>query len=111
MVELARNYHQNLQDKDTYPTNSKESKKQAIQEVLSEIPENQKSPNPKENTQAQLISEWLVETTIKTAKNGSATSHDGCPYKLWKALSKRHEQATVSKKPSFNIIKTLTLVF
>ena len=48
---------------------------------------------------------------LKLAKNGSATGLDGCPYKLWKELNKRHEKAMSIGAPSFNTIGALTCLF
>ncbi len=36
---------------------------------------------------------------------------DGCPYELWKALHQKHQANQQLGKPSFDIVKTLALVF
>lgn len=36
---------------------------------------------------------------------------DGCPYELWKTLQTKHEEAKQPNQPSFDIIKTLAILF
>jgi hypothetical protein len=43
-------------------------------------------------------------------KSGSAARIDGIPYKIWKCLHGKHLKDQSEEKPSFNIIKTLTLI-
>jgi len=59
----------------------------------------------------QKIKNEQVERAIKLSKDGSATGIDGCPYKLWKALNNRHEKNKENGKPSFDIVKTITMIF
>ena len=89
MAEIARQHHQNLQDKDLARFESEEDRDNAINEVLNEIPEDQKYPATNEENDNILISRDQVREALKTAKNGSATGLDGCPYELWKTLNKK----------------------
>jgi hypothetical protein len=111
MAEIVRQHHQNLQDKDIALFESKEDRENTINEVLSEIPEDQKYPATDEEQDKILIFKDQVHAALKSTKNRSATGLDGCPYKLWKALNKRHKDAVKKNKPSFDIITTLTLIF
>jgi hypothetical protein len=111
MAELAKNYHELLQTKDTHQFHNKNERKTADDEVLQQIPAYQKLTNADETTLHMGITNKEVEKALKTAKNGSATGLDGCPYELWKTLHKRYKKAKNKKKPGFNIIKTLTIVF
>jgi hypothetical protein len=52
-----------------------------------------------------------VRKALKLTKNRSAMDTNGCPYKLWRMLDKKHDIDTKEKRLAFNIIKTLTLVF
>ncbi len=36
---------------------------------------------------------------------------DSCPYELWKMLDEWHYKNTKERKPSFNVVKTITLIF
>lgn len=36
---------------------------------------------------------------------------DGCPYELWKALQQRHDDTVKNNKPTFDIIKVLTILY
>ena len=52
-----------------------------------------------------------VEQALKISKNGSVTGMDSCPYELWKALQTKHKTDLRERKPGFNIIGTITLLF
>ena len=51
-----------------------------------------------------------VNKALDLARDGAATSLDGCPYELWKKLRSIHNKMSHRNKPSFNI-KTLTYLF
>src|SRR5258708_19041430 len=57
------------------------------------------------------IEEPQVRKALKLTKNGSATGIDGCPYELWRALNEKHETDAKERRPRFDVIKTLTLVY
>jgi Reverse transcriptase (RNA-dependent DNA polymerase) len=111
MAELTKNYHEKLQNDNNLPFVNEEEKTRATTQILNKIPESQKFPNDNNETMTQLVTEEIVRTAIKTAKTGSATGLDGCPYELWKILNARHEKAIYVNKPSFNIAATLATVF
>ncbi|KAH9963407.1 hypothetical protein BJV74DRAFT_749430, partial [Russula compacta] len=48
---------------------------------------------------------------IKLAKMGTAAGMAGCPYKVWKMLNKRHRGNARDNCLSFNVVKTMALVF
>ena len=110
MAEIARNYHDSLQDAgmEEYTEPEREAN---IKEILMEIPEHQKFTNPEHSELNTGISEEYVELALSLAKNGSATGLDGCPYELWKELKRRNDEACKTGHEGFDIVKTLTTVF
>ena len=110
MAELARTYHQNLQtDAEQYPTD--EERTQQINKPLDAIPAEQTLVEPRESGMNGLLNEESVSKALDSMKNGTATGLDGCPYKLWKALKKRHDEDTNARKQGFDIIKVLNYVY
>ena len=110
MAELAKQYHETLQKEGT-DRNTHHERETQIENILKEIPNEQKFPNPEHSNLNHLIPEEDIEEALRLAKNGSATGLDGCPYELWKELKKRYEKKVKEEKPGLNIIQTLTLIF
>ena len=107
MAELARKYHDELQDKDPRDIDQSEHTIRTDL-VLEEIPENQRIIDPDQTRLNWVLTETQVETALRLSKNGSATGMDGCPYELWKTLHRHHEEAELKGEPSFNINKVIT---
>lgn len=110
MAELAREYHNNLQNDDP-PHPSNDERTIQIETALAEIPITQKLNDPENSPMGRLITEKCVETALRLAKNNTSTGMDGCPYELWKKLKLRHETDTKTKGDSFDIIKVLTIIY
>ena len=110
MAKLARNYHDELQQKDLEDHSLTEFEAR-ITPVLERIHENQILKEPEGTKMNEQITESQVNDALHLSKNGSATGMDGCPYELWKILKERHDQNTKRHMPSFNIAQTLTAVF
>jgi ribonuclease HI len=110
MAELAKCHHKELQE-DGIEANTHKETNRKIENILKEIPEEQKFPDPEDSDLNQAITEDSIEEALRRAKNGSATGLDGCPYELWKDLKIRHTTAVKEEKPAFDIINALTLVF
>ena len=110
MAELARNYHENLQHTGI-DQGTEENRIAQIEQALEYIPETQQIVSPERTMLDKTAQRTHVEKAINLAKSGSATGVDGCPYELWKKLKERHETDTKAGKPSFDIAKTLTLVY
>ena len=110
MARLAKQYHEELQEKDLDPTEN-ERREQAMTNALDTIPNNQKFPHPQNSILNRSVTEDFVSLALLKAKNGSATGMDGCPYELWKELNKEFLEAKKLGRPGFNIIRTLTMVF
>ena len=85
MAELARNYHDELQQKDLEDHSLIEFKAR-ITPVLNRIHENQILKEPEGTKMNEQITESQINDTLHLSKNGSATGMDGCPYELWKIL-------------------------
>ena len=109
MAELAREYHNNLQEEDAEDTEQEELNMRT-DVILEEIPETQTLTDPLTTTLNQNLTEVQVRKALHLAKNGSATGLDGCPYELWKKLSDLHDNAQRADTTSFDIIKVLTEV-
>ena len=78
--------------------------------VLNEIPQSQKFNAP--NTDLHNpITEEQTRNALYTSKGGTATGLNGIPYEVWKHLNDMYLQSVKKKNPTFNIIKTLTIVF
>jgi hypothetical protein len=57
------------------------------------------------------LTEEQTKKSLHLAKNGSATSMDRCPYKLWKALHACYTILSRANKPGLNIIKVIIETF
>jgi hypothetical protein len=96
MAELAKDYHEKLQEDKNLPFKNEEEKTCTTTQLLNEIPESQKFPNYNNEIMTQLVTEEVVKTAIKSTKTGSTTGLDGCLYELWKTLNTRHEKVIYS---------------
>jgi len=92
MAELAHNYHETLQTKESTRIMSPEERERTRTEFLGGIPANQKLPDPERTPLNWKVTEEQVVEALKRAKEGSATGLDGCPYELWKHLQQRHNK-------------------
>ena len=110
MADLAKKYHDDLQQKDIQPQ-SVIDRTAEIENALDAIPAPQKLVNADRSPMNRPPSEAQVQTAIKIAKNNTATGMDGCPYELWKALSQYHTERPQTNQKSFDITRTLTRVF
>jgi len=111
MAELARNHHDTLQDEDIDPDMSPEEYDRMLDEILREIPERQRLEEPERTRMSWKVTENQVSKALHRTKDGTATGLDGCPYELWKALEKRHNNLRHKNVPSFDVIKALTYLF
>ena len=111
MAEIARNHHDSIQDEDISPDENPKDYEMLLNEVLSEIPMSQRLEEPDNTTMSWKVTEDQVSKALHCTKDGTATGLDGCPYELWKALEKRHNNLRHKNTPSFDIIKALTYVF
>ena len=107
MAELARKYHDTLQDvgRGTIDTDELVMRTDL---VLEEIPRSQKLSEPERSTPDWNLSEDQVRKALHLSKNGSATGIDGCPYELWKALQTQYDKTTQEAGAGFNITQTIT---
>jgi hypothetical protein len=90
---------------------TEDERNKQIRNALAFKSESQQLKEPERTQLNQTAQCTHVERAINLSKNGSAAGIDGCPYKLWKKLKERHEQDSATGKPSFNIVKTLTMVY
>jgi len=111
MAELARNHHDTMQNEDIDQNMSLEDYDTVLNDILYDIPENQRLEEPERTTMSWKTTEDQVHRALHRTKDGTATGLDGCPYKLWKALEKRHNKLRHKNRPSFDVIKALTYLF
>jgi hypothetical protein len=94
MAKITRNHHENLQEEGLDKNQNHEEHKTRTKTFLSHIPDEQKIPEPRVSPLSQPIKEEEVRRAIIAAKNGSATSINGCPHELWKKLLERDQLVT-----------------
>jgi len=83
----------------------------ALNDILNNIPKNQCLEEPERTTMSWKTTEDQVCRALHRMKDGTATGLDGCPYELWKALEKHHNNLRYKNRPSFDVIKALTYLF
>ena len=110
MAELAKNYHNDLQNQHIRPQTNTERQNE-IATTLDTIPTSQQLEDPERLPMNKTTMPIQVTKALKLTKNNSATGMDGCPYELWKTLNQHHLERSQLNKTSFNIIKMLTTVF
>ena len=101
MAKLARDYHENLQMADLGLLDHNKLE-MSTDMLLQEIPEGQKIANPEVLPLNWLVKETHMTKALHQTKNCSTIRMDGCPYELWKALQKRHEDMIKKNQPSFD---------
>ena len=91
MSELARDYHDNLQQEGLLqPT--VEPHKSTIREALDKVPESQKMTDPSSLSPLNsVITYKALDAALKLLKLGSAAGPDGLPYELWQHLHSKHQ--------------------
>ncbi|KAJ7616838.1 hypothetical protein DFH06DRAFT_926602, partial [Mycena polygramma] len=115
MAEIARDYHNDLQEDES--ERSPQAKSDAINAVLQGMSSLENEPEMKEL--AELLTEEDVIQALRESSNGTASGMDGIPNELWKKLyeiyleAKRANESDPngSELPVFNVIKVLTLVY
>jgi len=111
MANLAHNHHNTLQNEDIDPNVTPKEYDRMLEEILREIPENQWLEEPDQTRMSWKVTEGQVSKALHHTKDSTATSLDGCPYKLWKALERCHNKLRHKDTPSFDVIKALTYLF
>ena len=109
MAELARNYHDSLQSQHIAPRDIKEAKTKETLDYINTQLEDQDKDILKDK-----ISEGEILEIIKHLPNDRATGLDGIPYEFWRKLQEEYQKDSADNQmsdKSFNIAKTLTLVF
>ena len=109
MAEIARRYHDELQQSDRPEYNDPECQTARLS-VLHEIPEDQTLNDPHSPLNF-LITDEQVSRALLQSKNGTLTGLDGIPYEVWKTLSSLHISNATLRKPSFDVIKCLRIVY
>jgi len=108
MSQVARDYHENLQNEGLDQNQNPEEHKNKTKTFLNHIPDEQRITEQDSLEMNRPIEKEQVKEAIATAKSGTATGTDGCPYELWKKLASEHETRTKKDLPTFDITQTLT---
>lgn len=123
MANLASQYHNSLQEKGIAPRRELDTDDEqrtpphnaeyenAINEVLSTIPNAQKYNRQTFPELSKRITRDYVKTALQLGKNNSATGLDGCPYELWKKLNRMYIETQIADREGFDVLDLLTLVF
>lgn len=112
MAELARNYHNDLQQQ--YRNIPEEVRKDKILSMLNTVKTH--TTEAQSDELAKLLEQEELLKALKNANNSSAPGPDGIPYKFWKSMNGQfkndsiHNQRGGSQKPTCNLIKLLHYV-
>ncbi|KAK0241001.1 hypothetical protein EDD85DRAFT_734897, partial [Armillaria nabsnona] len=107
MAEMARNYHDELQDQDM---NAHLDKCDAVIKDLLKNVTAMPAPEIIENLKKTLTRE-KVETALKLSKDGTAPGLNGAPYELYKTINAWYKIHTKNGDPAFDVVNLLTLAF
>lgn len=107
MSEIARTYHDNIQNNDV-PEYNNDYEKQ-VSEVMATI-DKELSEDQKINV-GQAFEKTEIQDAIKALKDGKAAGLDGIVHKLWKALNDVFEDRKKNDELGFDIAGALTVVF
>ena len=111
IVKLARDFHDNLQNKDTPLFHNHAERETAIDEVLEAIPRAQRLPEPLNSPLNWEVSAAHISQALKLSKDGTAAGLDGCPIELWKKLQQRYDAARHANRDGFDITRALAILF
>ena len=111
MAQLAREYHNNLQQDDLTGQENQNEHELSLNESLNALPIDQHLQEPTYTPLNWCVTQAQVEEALNLSKNGSATGMDGCPFELWKSLHAHYTTTRHINQSGFNITKTLTEVF
>ncbi|KAJ7180857.1 Endonuclease/exonuclease/phosphatase, partial [Mycena filopes] len=116
MAELARDYHNEVQQDPT--ENDREVKNTNIEEVLQYIDDDDPAPGMEELEEE--LTEDLVLQSIKASAKGKAPGMDGIHTEMWDDLHKKYVESMrqnasgsrdAEQRKTFNVLKTMTAVY
>jgi exonuclease III len=91
MTEIARAYHENIQQEGLNETQGDPGAyTETIRPILKEIPDEQKLTLDQQEALDRYISETEVNDAINQSQKGKAAGLDGIPSEFWKELSQRY---------------------
>lgn len=108
MADIAKQHHNNIQW-DDLPREIENARKTMKQNFMHEIPNPQKLHNI-DSPLYNLLQEHQIHEAFFSSKAGSAAGINGIPYETWKKLHEKHQENQKDEKPSFDILKILTMV-
>ena len=106
MASLARNYHNDLQNNNTFHPPERDS---IITDTLNNI--TVKTPEPFRSELDSPTTQAHVLSSLKAASNGTSPGIDGIPAELWKSLSHKFKTSHSPTNPCADIIAILTCVY
>jgi len=107
MAKIARDYHNALQKSEDVINQDKrdEEMDSVLEHIHTAVPENEK----------QKLSECLnteeIKQAIRDLPDGKAAGTDGLPHELWKKLAEQHDDNKKHNRPTFDVVKVLTLLY
>lgn len=107
MVELAKEYHDNLQNQGC-DGRDPGTRDQSIDDILLECIKTEPN-NTDSQTMSSLITRDEVMTALKLSDNDTAAGLDGATYKMWKSIAQKQEPHG-TEEPC-DIIHLMTAVF
>ncbi|KAI5887314.1 DNase I-like protein, partial [Schizophyllum commune H4-8] len=107
MAELARDYHDNLQN-EGMPENTDEWT-DAIDNVKTYV--KRRISADQKRQMAENLSEDQVRAAVKASPTNKAAGLDGIPSELWKALDRKRAAEKDKDIRTFDIIKCMTIVY
>ena len=111
MTNLARDYHESLQNQDTHPAEDAGEYCRKMNGILNEIPDNQRMSDIDRRKTDWSLDYTQIMLALKLSKNGTATGLYGCPYELWKELNTLYDIVEKEGNLGFDIIAVLAEVF
>ena len=96
MTNLARDYHENLQDQNIHLADNNEEYCRKMDGILNELPDDQQMSEIDRRKMYWSLDYTKIMIALKLSKNGTATGLDGCPYELWTELNALYK--TVEKE-------------
>ena len=109
MAELARDYHEELQQQGIDKDETQDARQQAIAAALSDV--DTSLPSEGATLLEGSITRGEVREALRQSAMGKATGTDGIPYEFWSAIDKHWEASQKEKTDAFDGLTFLTTVY
>ena len=107
MAEIARNYQEGLQDMESVVDQQRRDREMddVLDCIQASVPESEREK------MAGMTGQEEIRKAIKDLPDGKAAGMDGLPHELWRVLVDQHSENEKHKKPSFDVVKLLRLLY